>query len=294
MTSLHRILHLSDTHLGASGFDADGVNALASLEQILVDCRWLPDIDLIVTTGDIADDGTSEGCQLVRARLGAFAAARGIPHIYTTGNHDRRPGFIEALGSGHLDSQGHDTGELLVSGEERAAVSVTDGLRVITLDSLVPDRVTGLISTAQLDALAAELADGVRAEYAGTVLAFHHPPIDAAIAPWTRDTGLSNRDELAAVLTGADVSVVLCGHLHLQLTGAFAGTTVWVTPGVVTRADLTAPGNRLRVLRGPSASVIDLRPGQPPTCYVLHGRDPDVGQEVLVVDPSTWEPASEA
>ncbi|MDQ2837704.1 MAG: metallophosphoesterase [Actinomycetota bacterium] len=291
---MHRILHLSDTHLGASGFDADGVNALASLEQILFDCRWLPDIDLIVTTGDIADDGTAEGCQLVRARVGAFAAARGIPHIYTTGNHDRRPGFIEALGSGHLDPLGNDIGELLVAGDERAAVSVTGGLRTITLDSLVPDRVDGLISTAQLNALAAELAlDGVRSDYTGTVLALHHPPIDAAIAPWTRDTGLSNPDELAAVLTGADVSVVLCGHLHLQLTGAFADTTVWATPGVVTRADLTAPGNRLRVLRGPSASIIDLTPGRPPTCYVVHGRDPNAGQEVLVVDPSTWELAAE-
>ena len=80
----HRILHLSDTHVTASGFDEDGVDALASLDQILRDCRHLAGLDLIVVSGDIADDGSAEGCALVRDRVGRFAADRGIPHVYTT------------------------------------------------------------------------------------------------------------------------------------------------------------------------------------------------------------------
>ena len=48
MVSSHRILHLSDTHATASGFDEDGVDALASLDQVLHDCRHLSDLDLVV------------------------------------------------------------------------------------------------------------------------------------------------------------------------------------------------------------------------------------------------------
>lgn len=135
----HRILHLSDPHVTASGFDGDGVNALAALDELLAACRHLPDLDLVVVTGDIADDGSAGGCELVRVRVGAFAAERGIPHIYSTGNHDCRPDFTAALGSGHRGPGDADVGVVLDGlDDERAAVSMVDGLRVITLDSLLP------------------------------------------------------------------------------------------------------------------------------------------------------------
>ena len=122
---------------------------------------------------------------------------------------------------------------------------------------------------------------------AGTLLTFHHPPIAVRHAPWTRDIGLRNADELAAIITGTDTRVVLCGHL--QLGGPFAGTAAWVTPGVVSRFDLTAPPGLLRAVQGASASVIELNDDASPNCYLLHARDPDAGREVLVADPATWQ-----
>ena len=287
----HRILHLSDTHVTASGLDADGVDALAALDQILRDCRHLADLDLVVVTGDIADDGSPEGCALVRDRVGRFAADRGIPHVYTTGNHDRRPGFTAALGTGHLDAQGADVGHLL-SGldDERAALSMTGGLRVVTLDSLVPGSGHGVVSNAQLSALGELLRDPAPA---GTILALHHPPVHTPTAPWMTEAGLRNRDELAAVVEGTDVVAVLCGHFHLQLTGRLGGTAVWATPGVVTRIDLTAPPHVVRAVNGAGATVIDLGGPFSPSFHVIHARDPQVGHEAYVVDPVTWEAAAE-
>ena len=61
MVSSHRILHLSDTHATATGIDEDGVDALAALDQILRDCRHLTGLDLVVVSGDIADDGSAQG-----------------------------------------------------------------------------------------------------------------------------------------------------------------------------------------------------------------------------------------
>ena len=293
MVSSHRILHLSDTHATATGVDCDedGVDALASLEQILRDCRHLSRLDLVVVSGDIADDGSAQGCALVRERIAQFAAGRGIPHVYTTGNHDRRPGFTAALGTGHRDARDAETGVLLDGlADERAAVSTVNGLRVITLDSLVPGSGHGVVSRAQLDALAAILHDPAPA---GTILALHHPPVYTASSPWTIEAGLRNRDELAAAIAGSDVVAVLCGHFHLQLTGRLGAATVWATPGVVPRIALTAPPPVVRAVHGASATVVDLGGPFSPSFHLVLARDPRVGEQVYVVDPVTWQPAAE-
>jgi Icc protein len=293
MVSRHRILHLSDTHATATatGIDGDGVNALAALDQILRDCRHLTGLDLVVVSGDIADDGSAQGCALVRDRIARFAAGRGIPHVYTTGNHDRRPGFTAALGTGHRDARDGEAGVLLDGlDDERAAVSMVSGLRVITLDSLVPGSGHGVVSRAQLDALAGILHDPAPA---GTVLALHHPPVYTASSPWTIEAGLRNRDELAAAISGSDVVAVLCGHFHLQLTGRLGPATVWATPGVVTRIDLTAPPTVVRAVYGAAATVVDLGGPFSPSFHLMLARDPRVGEEAYVVDPVTWQPATE-
>lgn len=244
----HRILHLSDIHMTASGVDEDGVNAAAALDRMLHDCRHLTGLDAVVVTGDIADDGSAEGCALVRERVGQFAARRGIPHIYSTGNHDQRPAFSSALGTGHLGPDGLDVGVPLDGLEDEcAAVSHLGGLRVITLDSLVPGSGHGYLSRAQLDALTAILQQPAPA---GTVLALHHPPIYTPTAPPLKEVGLHNRAELEAAISGSDVTAVLCGHFHLQLTGRLGQATVSATPGVVTRIDLTAPHTSLEPSKG--------------------------------------------
>ena len=287
----HRILHLSDTHVTASGFDEEGVDALGALDRMLVDCRHLADLDLVVVTGDIADDGSAEGCELVRDRVGRFAAELGVPHLYTTGNHDRRAEFASALGTGHLGPDGADIGRPLEGlQDERAAVSTHGDLRLVTLDSLVPGSGHGFVSRAQLDALADLLRDEAPA---GTVLALHHPPVHTPTAPWMREAGLHNRDELAEVIAGTDVVAVLCGHFHLQLSGQLRGASVWVTPGVVSRIDLTAPARVVRAVLGAGATVVDLGGSFSPSFHVLQARDPGVGQQVYVADAVTLEDTTE-
>ncbi len=288
----HRVLHLSDTHATASGVDEDGVASLKALDQVLHACRHLSDLDLVVVTGDIADDGSAEGCALVRERVGRFAAGHGAPQVYAPGNHDRRADFAAALGTGHLDAHGEDVGVLLEGlDDERAAVSMVGGLRVITLDSLVPGSWHGSVSRAQLRALGRVLR---RPAPAGTLLALHHPPLHTPTAPWMEEFGLHNRDELASAVQGTDVVAVLCGHFHLQVTGRIGGATVWATPGVSTRIDLSAPPHVVRAVQGASATVVDLGGPFTPSFHLLHARDPEAGREVYVVEPTTWQPTSEA
>lgn len=77
-----RILHLSDCHLPRErGPDADGVDARVVLERLRHDCRHLPEVDLVVVSGDIADDGSPEGYRDARAMVGSFAQERGVPAV---------------------------------------------------------------------------------------------------------------------------------------------------------------------------------------------------------------------
>lgn len=276
-----RILHLSDTHVSAAGPDEDAVDAIGSLELLLADLDRIPGLDLVLVTGDVADDGSVAGCEAVRDRVGAYAAARGVPHLYTTGNHDDRDAFATALGSGHLDPDGRDRGR---RGPGCAAVSEVGDLRVITLDSLVPGSVHGELDDEQL----AWLADVLAAPAAGgTVVALHHPPLHVPGAPTMARVVLQQPERLAEVIAGTDVRAVLCGHLHHQLSGMLAGVPVWVTPGVVTRIDLTDPPPLVRGVLGAGASVIDLDGPASPVCHVLQARDPRAGEQVYLFDAAT-------
>ncbi|SDM68051.1 3',5'-cyclic AMP phosphodiesterase CpdA [Streptomyces sp. cf386] len=273
-----RILHLSDTHVDRSDTPNEyGVNATDSLRLMLAELRHLRDVDAVVVTGDIADDGAVEAYTAVQQLVGEFARGHNAPVFYTTGNHDERGAFGKVLGSGHpapeavLDSEA----------SERAAVSTVGGRRFVTLDSLVPGKVHGELSAHQLDWLRGVLS---RPSERGTVLALHHPPISLGISATQPLFGLRNPGELAEAIRGSDVRVVLTGHYHLQLFGFLEAVPVWVTPGVVSRVDLTMPPGTERVVRGASASLVELGGAAGPMFHTFHARDPRAHETVYELD----------
>ncbi len=290
-SAMTRILHLSDTHISATGPDEDGVDAVSSLERILHDVRHVRDIDVVAVSGDIADDGSAAGCDAVRERVGRFARSRGIPHIYSTGNHDSRDGFAKSLGSGHLNADGSQRGDLFAhSAATRTAVSKVGDLRVVTLDSLVPGETHGIIDAEQLNWLSKLLSTSVAG---GTVLIFHHPPFSLESLPYTRDVVLQNGNDLADVVRGRDVRAILTGHLHFHVSGLLAGIPICVTPGVVTRIDTTAAPHLVRGVLGASATIVDIDSSGHFNSYLLTARDPHANQQVYVYDPVTGEDAVE-
>jgi 3',5'-cyclic AMP phosphodiesterase CpdA len=267
------------------------VDAIAALEGMLYDLRQVSDLALVVVSGDIADDGSADGCVAVRERVGAFAAERGIPHVYSTGNHDDRAGFREALGSGHLSADGLDVGELLDrSDDTRAAVTHVGGLRIITLDSLIPGQTHGELDERQLGWLTRTLAEPAEL---GTILVFHHPPLRLPAIPNVARVALQNVEDLEQVVQATDVRAILTGHLHFQVCGFLGGVPVWVSPGVVTRIDTTAPPHLVRGVLGAGATIVDLTEPTAPTFQVLLARDPRAGEEVYVYDAITGEDVPE-
>ena len=286
-----RLLHLSDSHLRPSAGPEDfTAHAVEALQGMLTDLEQVRAIDAVVVSGDVADDGSVEAYEAVRSIIGTFAADRGIPAIYSTGNHDERNAFTEVLGSGHLDASGDEAAaEVFAEEGERAAVSVIDGFRIVTLDSLIPGKIYGRIGADQLAWLREVLAEPSER---GSVVVFHHPPFSLD-DPVQSKAGLRNPGELAEALRGADVGLILCGHYHLQLFGHLESIPVWVGPAVVSRIDMTSPAGARRIVRGAAATLVELGTAISPLFHTYHARDPRAGELIHEANEAELAPLLE-
>jgi len=223
----HFILHLSDTHLLGGGSRLYGsIDAESHLRQLLAELEASDGRpEAIVFTGDLADRGEPDAYDRLRRMVEPVAARLGAQVIWVMGNHDDRGSFRASLLAEQPSSRPIDR------------VYDVNGLRVIALDSTVPQHHWGEVTGAQLDWLAEELA--VAAPH-GTILAMHHPPLpsvlDLAVSVELRDQA-----GLAEVLWGSDVRSIISGHLHYSSTGTFAGIPVSVASATCYTQDLNVP-----------------------------------------------------
>ncbi len=149
--------------------------------------------DLLLLTGDIADDGSTEAYE----RVALAVKCLGVPVLATSGNHDLPANVTAILGA---------VDEIAIG-----------GWRICLVDTTILATEWGRIDVA---ALLHRLGptDGPP-----TVLALHHPPITTSTHPWMRLEGAS---ELVAALTArGDVRVVLSGHLHEAFNVVLGGVS---------------------------------------------------------------------
>ncbi|UYN84452.1 MAG: metallophosphoesterase [Microcella sp.] len=267
MSSGFGVAHLTDTHVPAGTSPEAQARALASLDSVLGSLADIDGLDLVVVSGDIADDGSAAGTEAVRDRIARFASARGLAQIFAVGNTDSRDVFRAALGSGHRDAAGADVATAQLDTEQGGAVSEHHGLRVVTLDSTVPGQLHGELTDDQLSWLS-----GVVTPEAphGTLLVMHHPPRTVEVTQWLSSVALRSSEALASVLESSDVRAVLTGHFHAPALGFLGSAPVWVSPAVESRLDVAAPSGRLRFIDDPAASVIRLPHGGTASFVTVH------------------------
>jgi 3',5'-cyclic-AMP phosphodiesterase len=240
----HTLVHLTDLHLLPAGqllrdrLDTFDVLArtLAAIEQ-----SGLRPAALLFT-GDLTEAGEPGAYQRLRALVEPVAARTGAAALYVMGNHDSRAELREHLLGEDRDDRPYDYTVRL------------DGLRVVVLDTTVPGYSHGELTRDQLDWLAAELAEPAPD---GTVLALHHPPLPTP-SRIAAAIDLRDRKELAAVLSGTDVRIVLAGHTHVVSAGALAGIPVWTGGTTAFASGAFAAGGGESQLLSPTANRLDL------------------------------------
>jgi len=255
-----RVLHLSDTHLTGDGALHQGsVDTAAALDGVLARVDHVPGIGLVVVSGDVSEDGSPESYAALVERVGGWAERHGAALVTVPGNHDLREGFRQVLTNGHVLGEG---GRPLMHTMEYHpptvpvwGQSLVAGRRVVTVDTSVPGAGYGEISEASLERLRAAL-EGDHAPH-GTVVVLHHPPLPAPTA-LHEALRLRNADDLADVIRGTDVRVVLAGHYHHHAAGSLAGVPVLVAPGVANDTDVTGPYDEESAYVDAGALVVDV------------------------------------
>ncbi|MBG0741464.1 metallophosphoesterase, partial [Paeniglutamicibacter antarcticus] len=142
-----KILHLSDTHLNGGGTLHSGVvDTVANLRGVLAKLAHLDQLDLLVVSGDVSDDGSAESYELTRTLLLDFARVRGAAVVLAMGNHDQRETFRQVLGSGHLKSD--DTAQVNTAQVNTAQVNTA---QVNTAQVNTAQVNTAQVNTAQVN-----------------------------------------------------------------------------------------------------------------------------------------------
>jgi Icc protein len=203
------IVQITDPHLFA---DADGrllgMNTRDSLEKV-IDKVLLeqPQIDLLLITGDLTQDGSVASYQAFQ-RMSARIQA---PTRWFAGNHDE-PLVMEEV------ARGTDLLEPVVD---------IGAWRVILLNSAVPGTVPGRLADAELQLLERSLSEAPDRHH---LICLHHHPISID-CKWMEPIGLRNADALFAIIERyPQTKALLWGHIHQEIDQPLGNLRLLATP----------------------------------------------------------------
>lgn len=186
-----RIIQLSDCHVSAAAnADYRGINPRDELEKLLeVVADWKP--DLVLVTGDLAEDGSREAYEYVHARVSGL----GVPVHTLPGNHDEAGIQASVFASTSVD----------------LPLEVTAGKwKLVLLNSARPGLIAGRLDKIQLSGLESALA-----QHPGPALVFlHHQPVPVG-SNWIDRYALEAPEEFWCVIGNHEnVAAVGWGHVH--------------------------------------------------------------------------------
>ncbi|GGI91263.1 3',5'-cyclic-AMP phosphodiesterase [Halopseudomonas pertucinogena] len=190
------LVQLTDSHLFSDTRQSLlGIDTLASLNAVIdLVQEQCPQIDLVLATGDITQDGSTGGYYSFIEAVSRLAS----PCHWIPGNHDN------ALLMNEL-------------GREKGLVHPwvdVGNWRVVLLDSSVAGEVWGRLDPDQLQQLDEALAT---VQERHVLVCLHHHPV-AIGSDWMEPLGLRNAAELWQRLDRhPQVRGVLWGHIHQQL-----------------------------------------------------------------------------
>jgi len=205
-----RLVQFTDLHWFADpAGEYRGLATRASFARVLAAAqqeRWPP--DALLMSGDLVDDGSSEGY----AALAATLAPLGVPALCIPGNHDAPNALAALSGQRHMR----------VGGQHRVG-----GWLVCLLNTFVPDDAGGRIAPAQLATLERALS---READRPVLVALHHHPVPVG-SRWIDGVALREPEALFATLDRHDnVRAVVFGHVHQEHDSSRRGVRILGTP----------------------------------------------------------------
>lgn len=188
---------MSDLHLTKDGCPIWETNTMEHFNRSIDVIRGMKDIDAIVVTGDISNDG-SEWTYKYADRL---FSSLGIPTFCCPGNHDSLKVMLEEYNPSFF--------------KVLPQSCIIDGWNLILLNSVIQDdedpnqnKARGFLSEASLNYMIQKLEEGFP-----SIIALHHPPLEPG--GWLNRKLLDNRDDFNKIISLYDnVKLVIYGHIH--------------------------------------------------------------------------------
>jgi len=191
-----RLVQLSDCHLYANpGRCLAGLNTQDTFDSVLDLVKTeFSSSEYILATGDLVHDASPQGYERMRDRF----EKTNLPVYCLPGNHD----VPEVM------SQNLNKGKVITP----EAVRLRNWI-IIMLDSTVPGREGGHLSTGQLEILEQNLDQNP--DHHALVCLHHHPlPIGSA---WMDRMALDNSTSFFQIIDRfPQVKAILCGHIHQE------------------------------------------------------------------------------
>lgn len=208
-----------------------------------------PKPDLVLLSGDIADEGVPEEYENARRLLAGLE----MPFLVIPGNHDDRENFRAAF---------QDHAYLPRNGAFNYVIGGFDPVRIVALDVTLPGFDHGAVtaeSAAWLNAVLAEEPDRP------TMILMHQPPFSCGV-PYLDEYRCEGGNLLAEVVARYPaIERVLCGHVHRLMQVRFGGTLLCTAPSTSTTIALQLRPDAI------GASFLE------PPAFLLHHWKPDTG-----------------
>lgn len=208
-----RVVQITDSHLfrdpTAALLKLNTQNSFDLVLELLQ--RKEQRIDLILATGDIAQDASMEAY----IRFGAAMERLGAPFYWIPGNHDRRAVM-----------------EKVVAHQDAFVNLVKAGnWQIVMLDSSIVGEVHGNLAPGELQHLeSCLLAAETDPTIAHSLICLHHNPVPGS-AQWMDGIGLLNQEEFLEIVDRfPTVRAVVYGHIHQELDFHRAGVRYFCTP----------------------------------------------------------------
>ena len=204
-----KIIHVTDPHVRPEGQTIFGVDSASRLMAVVADINARhADADLVAITGDLTHHGEPDAY----ARVRAIVEKLHVPYRLMLGNHDLRANFRAAFPEHPVDDNGFVQSMLDAPGRVG---------RLLFLDTHEEGWIGGRMCEQRLAWLSARLAEV--GEQPVTIFQ-HHPPLPVS-APHFDNICMAEPAPYLALLKAhaGGVRHIFVGHIHVPLTGVFAG-----------------------------------------------------------------------
>lgn len=210
------IVQITDMHVSAPGrLFGKRVDSRAAFDRAITRVLSLnPTPDVVVLSGDLAENGAPEEYDFIAAQIARLSC----PVLAIPGNHDVREEMLRKIPQcvGQQD------------GDHLSFVNEDFPVRLIGLDTIVPGQVHGEICEQRLAWLREVLAGSDKP----ALIAMHHPPFQTGLVAMDNYGIKRGLQEFRAIIAenAKHICAIVCGHAHRAIIANIAGVPVLLAP----------------------------------------------------------------